>query len=213
MKKGCFITLEGIEGCGKSTHARLLTARLKRLGYTVHQTHEPGGTGLGEIVRGLLKKGTTRTNMCAETELLLFAASRAQLVRSVIEPAVRKGQIIISDRFMDSTTAYQGYARGLNMKAVEAINRLAAGDSIPDVTILLDVNVPTGLARLKERYRINHGKPDRIEQEDTAFHRMVRAGYLALARKHPRRIKIVDASGPLESVAAAVWEIVRHVIA
>lgn len=166
---------------------------------------------MGETIRALLKK-SSRTPISGEAELFLFAACRAQLVQTIILPKLKKGVIVVSDRFMDSTVAYQGYARGLNPKAIDAMNRIAVGAAVPDLTVLLDLDVPTGLARLRDRYRKNGASPDRIEQEDAAFHRMVRAGYLAIARKQARRVKIVDASGPVRSVAGAIWEIVRHAI-
>jgi len=197
-----------MEGSGKSTQAHLLAARLKAEGYDVLLTREPGGTGIGEAVRRLLKRKKAGEYVCDEAEILLFAASRAQLVREIIEPALKRGAVVISDRFADSTAVYQGMARGLDWKTVLSVNRFAIGGTDPDLTILLDVDVNTGMGRVGTRNR----KKDRIESEGVGFHRKVRMGYLRLAKKWPGRIRIVKGSRGTEEVTADVWRIVSDVI-
>jgi dTMP kinase len=210
---GRFITFEGIEGSGKTTHVKILADRLREAGREVLVTREPGGTALGDAVRQIVQADDSGDPISAESELLLFAASRAQLVRSVILPALGRGEIVLSDRFLDSTTAYQGTARGLDGDMVAAVNLLACGDAVPDVTILLDLDVPSGLARLHERNRERGAHDDRIEKEAGDFHQRVRDGYLELADKNPARIKVVDASADVDAVSDRIWETVKDVIA
>ena len=210
--KGKFITFEGMEGSGKSTHARLLVSRLIAEGRDAFLTREPGGTKTGEHIRRMLKTGAGGEPPCAESEILLFAASRAQLVRQVILPALKSGTVVVSDRFADSTTVYQGYARGLNMRSVLEINSFVVGPAVPDLTILLDVDVKTGLRRLEARNRRLGVCRDRIEREGVAFHRKVRAGYLKLAKDHPDRVKVVNASLGADAVKELVWRLVCNVI-
>ena len=167
---------------------------------------------MGEKIREMVKDDKSSEVIGHEAEMLLFAVSRAHLVRNVILPALRNGTSVISDRFVDSTTAYQGYGRGLDMDLVKSMNRFVAGDAIPDVTILLDIDVATGLRRLQKRNDIADTKCDRIENEAVAFHEKVRAGYLELAREYPDRIRIVDASRDVETVADDLWRIVNSVI-
>jgi len=210
--RGKFITLEGPEGSGKSTHARTLVAQLQAGGRSVITTREPGGTPLGEAVRRLLQHDEGGEGMAAEAELFLFMASRAQLVRQVIEPALANGACVVCDRFADSTTAYQGYARGCDVEKILALNDLATGGLAPDLTILLDVDVQAGFERLRRR-NLRHGvEKDRIERETLCFHERVRSGYLELARRWPERIRVVDAARDEAAVQADIWGLAQHVI-
>ena len=199
MKRGLFITFEGGEGCGKSTQARRLAARLRRFGRKVSLTREPGGTKIGERIRALLKSAR-HNNLTAESELLLFCAARAQLVREVIRPMLARGRVVICDRFVDSTTAYQGYGRGLDLRLVCACNELAVGDCWPDKTILLDLGARKGLRRAAKRSKAY----DRMGALDEAFYRRVREGFLKLARTEPKRFVVIDASLPVDEVAAQI---------
>lgn len=211
-RRGKFITFEGMEGSGKSTQAGMLVSRLRAAGRSVLLTREPGGTATGEAIRRIVKGECEKTDLCPEAEMLLFAASRAQLVREVILPALKRGEAVVSDRFADSTTVYQGIARGLNPCDVDALNRLAMSTAVPDLTILLDVDVNAGLERLKRRAGKRRGHCDRIEREGVRFHRKVREGYLSLAGRWPGRIQVIDGSGTEKSVADSVWEIVSNVL-
>ena len=204
MTPGLFITFEGSEGCGKSTQIQELAARLKNMGRPVLLTREPGGTPIGEEIRHLLQFSKANAAMKPETELLLFTASRAQIVREVIEPALAEGTTVIADRFMDSTTVYQGVAREIDPAAVDFVNRFATGDCRPDLTFVLDLDGPTARARMKKR-SVPHGQVDRMEQEPPEFYDHVRTGYLQLARQEPDRIRVIDAAGPIETVAAEIW--------
>ena len=203
--RGKFITFEGPEGGGKTTQAKRLVERLQAAGKKVVYTREPGGTPTGEAIRNILQHNTAGEAPCAETEVLLFAASRAQLVRHVIVPALERGEWVVCDRFADSTTAYQGYGRGFSVEQMIAINAFAIGGAQPDLTILLDLPVSDGFARLQQR----GGQKDRIENEAVEFHERVRAGYLELAKRWPERFRIVDPRGALESVADAIWKLVN----
>jgi len=205
VRQGRFISLEGPEGCGKSTHARRLAERLEREGISVVLTREPGGTPIGEAIRELLQHRTFPDPMYPEVEALLFSASRAQLVRQVILPALAQGRWVISDRFMDSTTVYQGYARGLDLGQIEMLHRIAVGEAIPDLTIVLDVDVDTSARRLHERYGMQGTTLDRLEREDRTFHERVRAGYHDLAEREPHRIRLISSMGELDQVAEQIW--------
>ncbi|MEI8175710.1 MAG: dTMP kinase, partial [Candidatus Omnitrophota bacterium] len=177
-----FITFEGPEGCGKSTHAGLLFDFLKGLGYPCIRTREPGGTKAGELIRQVLLHARD-CDLSDLTELFLFEAARAQIVSEVIIPALSKGTIVICDRFSDATLAYQGYGGKLPLPLVRQMNRAATGGLTPDLTILLDVDVATGLRRAKAK------GVDRMEEKKAAYHSSVRRGYLALAKAEPERIK------------------------
>lgn len=192
--RGLFMTIEGPEGAGKSTQAKLLIQRLEPLVPLIH-TREPGGTSIGERIRSvLLDEG--RREMAAQTEMLLFAAARAQLVRELIEPALRAGQLVLSERYVDASLAYQGYARGLGIDVVRQVNAVATGGLMPDLTFLLDIEPAVGLARARQAVgkdgRPGHG--DRLEQEDLTFHTKVREGFRLLAREEPTRFRVVDGS-------------------
>ena len=203
--RGRFITFEGPEGSGKSTQAMRLAARLRVRGLDVIGTREPGGTPTGEAIRELLQHDSAGETVCPETEVLLFAASRAQLVRSVILPALQSGAWVVSDRFADSTTAYQGYGRGFDVAKMLEINAFATGDVVPDLTLLLDVDVELGFDRLRQRVADAGERLDRIERESMAFHRRVREGYLELARRWPRRFRVVSTDAPQEDVHEQIW--------
>jgi dTMP kinase len=198
-----FITFEGTEGCGKSTQVQRLHARFEQTNVPVLVTREPGGTPIGETVRELLQFAPHNTGMAPETELLLFAASRAQLVREVIEPALRLGVCVISDRFFDSTTAYQGAARKLDRGVVEQVNQFAVGDCQPDVTFVLDVDLATAERRLQRGTR----QPDRMEQEPNEFYEAVRRGYRELAAREPARIVLIDGNRSADQIENEIWQI------
>ncbi len=201
--KGILISFEGSEGCGKSTQIRRIADRLEEFDHReVVVTREPGGTRIGEDIRHLLMHAETNEAMCPETELLLFAASRAQLVREIIFPAVNEGKIILCDRFLDSTTVYQGVARQIAEDPVTQINNFAVGEIVPDLTIILDVPAEVGLERIKHRIS---DMPDRMEQENVEFYGKVREGYLHLARSLPERFFVVDGEREPDSIEIDVW--------
>lgn len=201
MQRGKFITFEGSEGCGKSTQIHRFVEMLKSGGREVILTREPGGTVIGEKIRHLLQYDTEAANLTDESELLLFAASRAQLVRELILPALDSGVWVVADRFLDSTTVYQGMARGLDLGAVQLINRFAVGSALPDLTILLDLDASVGHARA---VATSGALKDRMESQPLAFFEAVRQGYLNLARAEPGRIVVIDASAGIEDVSAAI---------
>ena len=200
--RGILISFEGSEGSGKSTQIAFLAARLQQLGRRVISTREPGGTEIGEQVRNIIVHNSRGDEMCAETELLLFAASRAQLVREVIAPNLLKGVVVLCDRYIDSSTVYQGVARNLSLDPVQQINQFAVGNVLPDLTIVLDVPTRVSLARIRQRAS---DLPDRMERENIKFYRKVRAGYLVLARSLPKRFFVVDGMLPEEKVRDLIW--------
>ena len=201
---GLFITFEGGEGCGKSTQAKRLSSELERHGHRVTLTYEPGGTPLGEELRRSLKK-VREFGVTAEAELFLFAAARRELTAAVIVPALEQGGIVVCDRYADSTTAYQGYGRGLPLDTVAMVNRLATGGLRPDLTVLLDMDPARALLR-KKRLR------DRFEHESAEFHERVRSGYLALAKAEPSRWLILDAGSPPSVTAPLIWSRVASLL-
>lgn len=205
MPRGTFVSFEGSEGCGKSTQIRLLADRLKSLGHQVLLTREPGGTEIGEQLRHLLQFSKAGHRMASETELLLFTASRAQLVREVIAPALDAGTMVLADRFLDSTTVYQGVARKLDPAEVAAINRFAVGNTLPDVTFVLDLDLAVARERLKNRPAPT-GAPDRMESQPAAFFEAVRTGYLKLAQDNPKRVRLLDASDSVEDLSNRIWQ-------
>ena len=200
-----FITFEGGEGSGKSVQAKALFRRLSKLAIPVLLTHEPGGTTFGERL-GRWLKWAQDVDISPLTELMLFNASRAQLVAEVIQPNLKSGKVVISDRYADSTTVYQGYGRGLDLAMVKATNKAATQGLKPNLTILLDIVVEEGLARKVAK------KQDRFEQEALAFHRKVREGYLKLAEAEPKRWLVVDASQPRREIADIIWQRVSRLI-
>lgn len=207
---GLFITFEGIEGCGKSTQARLISEALKAQGIICLVTREPGGTSIGSRIREIVLNPDHK-GMAPETELLLYAADRTQHVREVIRPAIDDGRVVICDRFTDATLAYQGYGRGLDMALIHELNKIAALGTRPDLTMLLDCPVETGIGRALERNSKNsHMRDDRFEREAMAFHQKVRDGYLCIAHAEPERVKIIDAAKDVGFIHQAIWRIVKE---
>jgi dTMP kinase len=200
---GFLLSFEGSEGCGKSTQIRLLKERLEKSGREVVVLREPGGTEIGESIRHLLQHAKEGHAMTTETELLLFAASRAQIVREKIRPLLEAGAFVILDRFLDSTTVYQGHARGLPLDAVNAINRFAIGGTLPRLTLLLDLDTQTAWQRIHATGR----ELDRMESQPPEFFEKVRQGYLQLAAAEPDRIKVIDASASPEQVHEVIWSL------
>ena len=205
---GFFITFEGTEGSGKSTQVSLLAERLRAMGRTVRAIREPGGTPIGEEIRHTLKHSSQNQEMKPETELLLMNASRAQLVREVIRPALAAGEIVLCDRFYDSTTAYQGYGRQLDLTQVRQIIDIAVGQTRPDLTLLMVVSQETSAERLLARQSTLPFMRDRMEEADRSFFERVAQGYKEIATAEPRRVRIVPAIGTVETVAADIWTIV-----
>ncbi|NKB22949.1 MAG: dTMP kinase [Kiritimatiellae bacterium] len=202
--KGLFITFEGPEGSGKSTQVRRLVAHLQEVGHEVVCTREPGGTPTGELIRDILQHDKSGESLAPETEVLLFASSRAQLVHHVIIPALDTGIFVISDRFVDSTTAYQGYGRGFPVDDVLKINDFAIDKAIPDITFLLDIGVEVSMQRLHKRHQ-GGAQLDRIEREEHSFHEKVRHGYLELAKRWPERIYLLDGMRSEDELEEEIW--------
>ncbi len=198
LRHGTLVTLEGGEGSGKSTQAETLASLLRERGYSVVLTREPAGTRLGGIVKEILQQ---RVALIPEAEMFLFQAARAQHLQEVVRPALERGDVVLCDRYTDSTLAYQGYGRGLNLDHLRAVNHIATGGLPPHFTILLDVPPETGLAR-KDHENVT----DSIGNESLEFHQRVRSGFLELAQREPKRIAVVDASRPAEEVTAAAWQ-------
>ncbi|MEX2599544.1 MAG: dTMP kinase [Dehalococcoidia bacterium] len=208
-RRGLFFTFEGGEGAGKSTQAAMLTQRMEQGGLNVLQLREPGGTPLGDYLREWLK--SSRSPLTPEAELFLFVAARAELVRAVIQPALDAGTAVVLDRYADSTTVYQGMGRRLDRRIVAAANRMATGGLQPDLTVLLDLPPVEGLQRAAGRD--GEGNDERrFEEADLGFHRRVRQGFLRLAKRSPERWLIVDATLPVETVAAQIWERARQAL-
>ena len=210
--KGLFITFEGTEGCGKSTQIELLAKTLHDLGYRTRTLREPGGTPVGEEIRHTLKHSKANVAMTPETELLLVNASRAQLVREIIRPALAVGEVVLSDRFYDSTTAYQGYGRGLDLPLVKSVIDFVVGDTRPDLTLLLHVPPEVSAERLLSRQSTLPFLRDRMEEGDENFFARVAKGFEAIAAAEPNRVRVVDGTGTIEVVCAGVWEQVQPVL-
>jgi dTMP kinase len=225
--KGIFITFEGTEGGGKSTQIQILAERLRQLGRIVRLLREPGGTPVGEEIRHTLKHSEANRAMTAEAELLLMNASRAQLVREVIRPALNAGETVLCDRFYDSTTAYQGYGRQIDLARVKAVIDFAVGHTRPDLTVLLDVPVEVSEARRLSRQRslldvppaagtagtksqlsFNEPLRDRMEEADREFFERVQKGFRAIAAAEPKRVRIIDATQELATVSEDIWRVV-----
>lgn len=199
-----FISFEGIEGSGKSTQARLLAGYLRGKGYDVLETAEPGGTGIGNKIRALLL--APDNHMDPLTELLLYYAARAQHVREVIYPALLRNRTVVTDRFTDSTVAYQGYGRGIDLAVIHALNDIVVPDMQPFLTFILDLDVEEGLKRNRQAR-----KEDRFELETIEFHNRVRQGFHQIAREEPERTKLVDASREQDEVSREIIRIVEHI--
>ena len=205
IKKGMFITFEGIDGCGKSTQSKLLSEHLEKAGYEVIYTREPGGTRLAERLRDILLDPGNKIS--ALSELFLYEASRAEHVSRIILPAIRSKKIVVCDRFFDATVAYQGYGRGLDLKMIDALNHFASSGITPDLTILLDIPASEGLKRAKALK-----KSDRMEKEAISFYEKVRKGYIAIAGKFPKRVKIVRNADAVEKTQSVIRGIVGREI-
>lgn len=203
---GRLISFEGSEGSGKSTQISRLAARFQKSKREVVTVREPGGTEIGEQIRNIIVHNSKGDEMCAETELLLFTAARAQLVREVIAPALLAGKIVLSDRFLDSSTVYQGIARNLAADPVAQINRFAIGNVMPHLTIVIDVPTEVSLARLEQRAS---DLPDRMERENIDFYTKVREGYLVLAQGMPERIVVVDGTKSADAIEKKIWSAVK----
>lgn len=203
---GYFITFEGSEGCGKTTQIEALAKALEAQGKTVLITREPGGTLIGEKIRDLLQDPSHKDNISDMTELLLFSASRAELINCRIQPALARGEIVICDRFYDSTFVYQGLGRAIDINMVEQLNQITVGKLKPDLTILLDLDAKIGIERAKSR---QSGALDRIENESLAFFEAVRNGYLVLAKKEPERFKTIDGLLSVDAIKKIIWDTIK----
>jgi dTMP kinase len=201
MSRLPFIAFEGSEGCGKSTQVQRLASHLKRCGVPFLVTREPGGTPIGESIRELLQFAPHNADMRPETELLLFEASRSQLVREIIKPALERTVCVIADRFFDSTTVYQGAARKLDRQIVEQLNAFAIADCVPDITFVLDINPETAHSRMQQPRR-----PDRMEQQPAQFYEEVRQAYRELAAREPSRIVLLDGSRDADEIENEIWK-------
>ena len=203
---GVLISFEGSEGSGKSTQIAHLAERLTDIGYDVVTVREPGGTEIGEQIRNIIVHNSKGEEMCPETELLLFAAARAQLVRESIVPALLRGAIVLSDRFLDSSTVYQGIGRNLALGPVNHINHFAVGNVMPNLTVVLDVPTKVSLQRIRQRAS---DLPDRMERENIDFYTKVREGYLLLAKELPDRLVVISGADKETNVQKAVWAAVK----
>jgi dTMP kinase len=205
-RRGLFITLEGPDGSGKSTQAHLLAERLRREGHQVLETVEPGGTPIGQQIRGILLNPANQ-DLVPTAELLLMFAARAQNVEQWILPALEQGRIVVCDRFTDSSLAYQGAARGLGAGTVLAVDRIACHGLVPDLTLCIDIDTETGLARAHSRNRVDTGKKEsRLDEQSIEFHRKARDAYHELAKSQPKRFHLIDGNDTPEAVAENVWK-------
>lgn len=213
---GLFVTLEGIEGSGKSTQMGLLKDYLERRGVNVTALREPGGTLLGEQIRDILLNDADGRRVEPMAELYLYSACRTELVEEVIRPALGQRRTVICDRYVDSTVAYQGYGRGLDIDTVKAINRSAVAGVMPDVTIVIDMDPAAGIkrawSRIEERKLEGGPCEDRFEKEALDFHTRVRDGYLAIAKAEPERVRVVDGNGEIGSIHKAICDIIGAMI-
>jgi dTMP kinase len=210
--KGLFISFEGTEGCGKSTQIKLLAERLAALGQRVRLLREPGGTPIGEEIRHTLKHSLHNHAMTAEAELLLMNASRAQLVREVIRPALAAGEIVLCDRFYDSTTAYQGFGRELDLAHVKSVIEFAVGETKPKLTIFLHVPPEVSAERLRSRQANLPFVRDRIEEADRKFFERVAQGFGVIAANEPQRVKFINGAQAFDVVCAEIWELVQPLL-
>ena len=206
---GKLISFEGSEGSGKSTQIARLAGHIQKAGREVVATREPGGTEIGEQIRNIIVHNSKGDEMCPETELLLFTAARAQVVREVIAPALARGAIVLSDRYLDSSTVYQGIARNLAPGPVSDINQFAVGNVMPDLTVVIDVPTEVSLARIRQRAS---DLPDRMERENIAFYTKVREGYLLLAQQWPQRVIVVDGTLSPDALDRKIWSEVQKYV-
>jgi dTMP kinase len=206
MPRGIFIAFEGSEGCGKTTQIRRLAARFEKLKIPSVVIREPGSTAIGEEIRQLLQFSKAGHAMTPESELLLFTASRAQIVREIVQPALASGTAVLADRFMDSTTVYQGVARKLDPAAVRFINDFAVGGCRPDVTFVLDLDPEEARRRLLLRARPAGEPADRMEQQPPEFYEAVREGYLKLAEHEPQRVRVIAGAAPADEIEQTIWK-------
>ena len=204
---GKLISFEGPEGSGKSTQISRLAAHFQKTGREVVTTREPGGTEIGEQIRNSIVHNSKGDEMCAETELLLFTAARAQVVREVIAPALVRGAVVLTDRYLDSSTVYQGIGRNLAADPVSQINRFAVGNVMPDLTLVIDVPTEVGLARIRQRAS---DLPDRMERENIAFFKKIREGYLFLAKSMPDRVVVIDGTLSPDAIEKKIWAVVKE---
>ncbi len=203
MATGLLVSLEGIDGCGKSTQAELIKEKLSSKGIDHLSVREPGGTVAGEEIRSILL-GKDRISSL-QAELMLYMAARSELVRQVIRPALQRGAIVICDRFADSTVAYQGYGGGMSIKTIKSLNNIATGGLKPQLTLLFDLSVEKAAAR-------RGGRRDRMEEKDDYFHARVRSGFLQIAAAEPGRFKVIDASAGVEIQHQAVWSLLESIV-
>jgi len=209
--RGLFVTFEGLDGSGKTTQMRLLAGRLRSLGYEVIEAIEPGGTPVGDQIRRILLDAANQ-ELCPTTELLLYFASRAQNVEQCILPALARGAIVISDRFTDSTMAYQGCGRGLGEQAVRDLDWISCRGLVPDLTLLIDIAPETGLARAQARNRELLGAGTRMDEQAGEFYRKVHQAYALMASREPGRFRVIDGRLEPDAVAGAVWQAVRPLV-
>ena len=212
MAKGLFITFEGTEGCGKSTQVGILADKLRALGHRVRTLREPGGTPIGEEIRHTLKHSQQNHAMTPEAELLLMNASRAQLVREIIRPALAAGEIIVCDRFYDSSIAYQGYGRELDLEKVKSVIGFAVGETKPDLTLLLHVPAEVSAERLRSRQTNMPFVRDRIEEADQKFFERAAHGFGVIAAHEPNRVKFINGAQSMDIVSAKIWELVQPLL-
>lgn len=203
MRRGLLVTLEGIDGCGKSTQVEVLRNRMSQKGIDHIMVREPGGTAVGENTRQILLNNEYSPSL--QSEIFLYMAARSELTGQVIRPALKSGQLVLCDRFTDSTLAYQGYGGGADLEMIRNLSSIATGGIIPDLTILLDLPVEDAIGRRETL-------ADRMESKDISFHQRVRSGYLAIACNEPGRIKIVDALIAVEELEAIIWKIIEGII-
>jgi dTMP kinase len=202
---GLFVTFEGPEGSGKSTQVDALRRRLEAAGIVVMHTREPGGTVIGQELRAMLLM-PERPAPVPKVQALLMSADRAQHVEEVIRPALAAGMVVISDRYADSTLAYQGFGEGLDLSALDAVTAFATSGLVPDLTVLIDLDVRTGLERRHAAFKAGESELNRIDRRELAFHQRVREGYLALAAREPRRFFVINGLEPAHLIADRIWE-------
>jgi len=208
-RRGLFLNFEGMDGCGKTTQARMAAERLRKEGYEVLESVEPGGTPIGQQVRRILLDPANEA-LAPRAELLLYFACRAQNVEQWVKPALDRGAIVVTDRFTDSTMAYQGYGRGLGREIVLTLDRIACQGIAPDLTVIVDIDLETSLARARARNRtVADNHETRMDEQAAEFYRRVRAGYQEMVRLEPHRFAVVDGRGDIDTVARGVWEAIQ----